>query len=257
MKPKSINWEGLPSSPTSFCIFTIRDSAFSPDLMILLVYNRAEKNKERIGKPPGYGMPGGGLNQEWLESPEGAAIREGRNESGVKVTRVRFIPMQGKKNKALIFNKKTGEFIRSIYYSDSRQTSLNITPEEMVVLNPLNYYVADVDWFNSRTREFLLDFKNKLISDGFCNEEDIACQGISINTLTRDILLALNIHREEVDEIGGFAFLPVTLLRQMWEKKWFFLNPEEDRENKSEPTSYIYKSHVERILQSLDIMGVA
>lgn len=257
MEPKPVDWKELPSSPTSFCIFTIRDPAFSSDLMILLVYNHAEKNKERIGKPPGYGMPGGGINLEWLESREGAAIREGGNESGVKVTRVRLIPMQGEKNKALILNKKTGEFIRSVYYSDSRQTSLSIKPEEMVILNPINYYLADVDWFNSRTREFLLGFKNKLISDGFCSEEAVACNGVSINTLTRDILLALNIHRDEVDEIGGFAFLPITLLRQMWERKFFFLNPEEDRENKLEPTSYIYKSHVERILQSLNIMGVA
>ena len=257
-KPKSIDWKGLPSFSTSFCIFTIRDVAFSPELMILLVYNHAEseKNKKRIGKPPGYGMPGGGLNPEWLESPEGAAMREGSNESGVKVERVRFIPIQGDKNKALIFNKKTGEFIRSVFYSDSKQVRLNINSEEMVTLNPLNYYLADLNWFSSKTREFFLGFKNKLISDGFCNEEAVARQGISINTLLRDELLALNVHREEVDEIGGFALLPVSLLRNMREKEWFYLHPNEDRENRMNPTSYIYRSHLNRILQGLDIMGV-
>lgn len=255
-KPKSIDWKGLPSLPTSFCIFTIRDPDFSPELMILLVYNHAEKNNKRIGKPPGYGMPGGGLNPEWLESPEVAAIREGSNESGVKVERVRFIPMPGEKNKALIFDKKTGEFICSVSYSDSQQVRLNISPEETVALNPLNYYLADVNWFNSKTREFFLCFKNKLVSDGFCSEEGIARQGISINTLLRDELLALNVHREEVDEIGGFAFIPVSLLRQMCEKKSFFLNPEESRQDNLDPTSYVYKSHVERIVMGLDIMGV-
>ena len=257
-KYRPISWEGLPSSPTSFCIFTIRDAVFSPEVMIFLVYNHAEseKNGKRNGKPPGYGMPGGGLNPEWLESPEGAAMREGSNESGVKVERVRFIPIQGDKNKALIFNKKTGEFIRSVFYSDSKQVRLNINPEEMVTLNPLNYYLAAADWFNSRTREFFLGFKNRMVSDGFCNEEAIAHQGISINTLIRDDLLALNVHREEVNEIGGFALLPVNFLRQMSEKKRFFLNPEESREDRLDPTSYVYKTHVERIIQGLDIMKV-
>src|SRR3989344_6635772 len=97
--PKPIDWRGLQISPTSFCIFPIRDKSFSPELMVLLVYNHADKGKKRPlvlltdpneftqqsdnkkkGKPAGYGMPGGGLNPEWLESREGAAIREGGNE---------------------------------------------------------------------------------------------------------------------------------------------------------------------------------
>src|SRR3989338_11294390 len=179
-KPKSIDWKGLPSFSTSFCIFTIRDVAFSPELMILLVYNHAEseKNKKRIGKPPGYGMPGGGLNPEWLESPEGAAMREGSNESGVKVVRARLIPIPGEKNKALILDKKTGELIRWVPYADGQQVHIELRSNEKLLLNPMNYYLADVDWFNSRVREFLLNLKNELIAKGGCTAEDIAQFGI-------------------------------------------------------------------------------
>lgn len=283
-RSRSVDWGGLPSSPTSFCIFTIRDSAFSPELMVFLVYNHADKGKrgplarlvepdvtlynapnaldaaragnKKKGKPTGYGMPGGGTNPEWLESQEGAAVREGGNESGIRVIRTRLIPIPGKKNKALILNKKTGEFIRYVLYADSQQESIELKPWEKISLNPMNYYLADVDWFNSKPREFLLGLKNELIVEG-CTEEIVAQWGVSINTLTRKELLELGVDEEEVDEIGGFALLPVSLLRQMWKDKWFYLNPEEDRENRLDPTSYVYYSHVMRILEGLDTMGVA
>ncbi len=277
---RSIDWRGLPSSPTSFCIFPIRDEAFSPKLMVLLVYNHADKGKKstlslladrddlpeglnkivkssvkKKGKPAGYGMPGGGLNHEWLENMECTAIRESGNESGIRVIGVRLIPVPGKKNKALIMHKKTGELIRWVPYSDDQQVSLILSSWDKVILNPMNYYIADIDWFKSKAREFLLNLKEELVAKG-CTKEDIAHFGISINTLTMDQLITLNIHREEVDEIGGFALLPVRFLREMSENKRFYLDPEEDRENRLEPTSYIYKNHVERILQGLDIMGV-
>jgi ADP-ribose pyrophosphatase YjhB (NUDIX family) len=280
-KSRPIDWRGLPSSPTSFCIFPIRDPAFSPELMVLLVYNHADKGKKNAlilltdqdelpaglnelaqrsdkkkGKPAGYGMPGGGLNPEWLESMECTAIRESGNESGVKVVRVRLIPIPGEKNKALILNKKAGEFVRCVLYTDSQQASITIRPWEKVLLNPMNYYIADVEWVKSRAREFLIYLKNELVAKSVCTEEAIARLGISVNDLTRDELLALKVHPEEVDEIGGFALLPIRLLRQMIEDKRFYLNPEEDRENRLDPTSYIYRSHVERIIQGLDIMGV-
>ncbi len=283
--PKPVDWRGQPSSPTSFCIFPIRDGAeFSPELMVFLVYNHADKGRKnplaqlvgfdaqqrggrKRGKPDAYGMPGGGLNPEWLETAEGAAIREGGNESGVRVVRARLIPIPGKKNKALILNKKTDERTRpEIMYADGQQVHIELMPNEKLLLNPMNYYLADVDWFNSRVREFLIGLKNDLITEGKCTAEDIAKFGISINTLTREELLALGVDEEEVGkigdpeeacEIGGFALLPVSLLRNMWENKWFYLNPDEDRDNPLNPTSYVYYSHVKRILEGLDIMGVS
>jgi len=284
-KPKTVDWRGVPSSPTSFCIFPIRDAAFSPELNIWLVYNHADKGRKnplaqllgfdpqqqgggrKKGKPAAYGMPGGGLNPEWLETAEGAAVREGSNESGVKVIRARLIPVPGEKNKALILNKKTGERTRpEIMYADGQQVHIELMPNEKLLLNPMNYYLAEVDWFNSKVREFLLNLKNNLIAEGACTAEDIAREGISINTLTREELLALGVDEEEVGkisdpeevcEIGGFALLPVSLLRDMWESKRFYLNPEEDRENPLDPTTYVYYSHVKRILEGLDLMGVA
>lgn len=282
-KPKSVDWREQPSSPTSFCIFPIRDVAFSPELKILLVYNNADKGRKKPldqllgfdtqqrsgrkkGKPTAYGMPGGGLNPEWLETPEGTAIREGGSESGVRVIKVRLIPIPGEKNKALILNKKTGELIRWTPYADSQQVHIELMPNEKLLLNPMNYYLADVDWFNSKVREFLLNLKNDLIAEGSCSEENIAQFGISINTLTRGELLTLGVDEEEVGkpndpeemcEIGGFALLPASFLRWMWENKQFYLNPEEDRENPLNPTSYVYYTHVKRILEGLDIMGVA
>ncbi|MBI2674332.1 MAG: hypothetical protein HYX22_01140 [Candidatus Yanofskybacteria bacterium] len=282
-KPKSVDWRGQPSSPTSFCIFPIKDEAFSPELKIFLVYNRADKGRNKPldellgfgarqggikkGKPAAYGMPGGGQNPEWLETTEGAAIREGGNESGIRVTRARLIPIPEKKNKALILDKKTDERTRpEIMYADGQQVHVELMPNEKLLLNPMNYYLADVDWFNSRVREFLVGLKNDLIAEGKCTAEDIAQFGISINTLAREELLALGVDEEEVGkkdepeelcEIGGFALLPVSLLRWMWENKRFYLNPEEDRENPLEPTTYVYYSHVKRILEGLDIMGVA
>ena len=281
-RTKSVDWRGLPSSPTSFCIFPIRDEAFSPELMVFLVYNHADKGqKKRLlvlptdpyfhrgqdqdqdqdsgrkkGKPAGYGMPGGGLNPEWLETHESAAIREGSNESGVKIVRANLIPMPGKKNKALILNKKTSEYVRHVLYTDSQQARMEIRPWEKVLLNPMNYYLADVEWLKSKIREFFLELKDELVAGGVCTEDAIARFGVSINALTREELLRLGVTEEEVCEIGGFAFLPVSLLRQMRDNKWFYLNPEEDWENRLDPTSYVYYNHVLRILEGLNIMGV-
>ena len=283
-KPESVDWRGQPSSPTSFCIFPIRDEVFSPELNIFLIYNRADKGKKnplaqllgfdvqqqkggrKKGKPAAYGMPGGGLNPEWLETPEGAAIREGSNESGVRVVRARLIPIPGEKNKALILDKKTGELIRWVPYADGQQVHIELRSNEKLLLNPMNYYFSDVDWSNSKIREFLLNLKNNIIAEGACTGEDIAKFGISINTLTRKELIGLGIDEEEVGkasdpeetcEIGGFALLPVSFLRWMWENKQFYLDPDEDRENPQNPTSYVYYSHVMRILEGLEIMGVA
>ena len=283
-KPKPVNWRGLPTSPTSFCIFTIKDETFSPETMVFLVSNHADKGRKQVllftglentesrkkGKPAGYGMPGGGVNPEWLENQEGAAVREGGNESGVRVVKVRLIPIPGKKNKALILNKRTGELIRYVMYSDGRQVSIELKPNEKMLLNSMNYYLAEVDWFNSKPRGFLLNLKNELIADGACTEEDIAKEGISINTLTREELLALGVDEEEVGkvgdpqekcEIGGFALLPVSHLRWMKEHNQFLLNPDENPEDRKRnpdmPTSYVYYSHVMRILEGLEIMGAA
>jgi len=281
-KPKSVDWRGLPSSPTSFCIFPIRDKEFSPELNIFLVYNHADKGRKKPldellgfdtrqrggkikGKPAAYGMPGGGQNPEWLETKEGAAIREGGNESGIGVIRAHLIPIPGEKNKALILDKRTGDLIRWVPYTDGQQVHIELRPQEKLLLNPMNYYLTEVDWFNSKVREFLLSLKNDLVAEGVCTEA-IAQQGLSINTLSRAELIALGVDEEEVGkktdpeeicEIGGFALLPVSFLRWMWDNKQFYLNPEEDRENPLVPTTYVYYTHVMRILEGLDIMGVA
>jgi len=270
-RPRSVDWRGLTSSPTSFCIFPIRDEEFSSELMVFMVYNHTDKGRrqsplvllseyqygdKKRGKPAGYGMPGGGINPEWLENPESAAIREGGNESGIRVINVRPIPIPGKKNKALILHKRTDELIRWVFYSDSQQESIELKPWEKVLPNPMNYYLAKVYWLGSKPREFFLNLKSELVSEGSCVEEDIARDGLSVNTLTQDELLELGVYREEVEEMGGFALLPVRSLRNMLKNKRFFLNPEESRENVLDPTSYVYKSHVERILQGLEIMGV-
>lgn len=272
--PKSVNWKGLPSSSTSFCIFTIRDSEFSPELLIFLVYNHADKGGKKVsllaefdsiegkkkGKPAGYGMPGGGgLNPEWLENQEDTAVREGSHESGIRVIRTRLIPMPGK-NKVLFLDKRTDELIRWVPYEDGKQASIKLRPGEKILLNPMNYYLADVDWLNSKPRKFFLKLRDELITGGVCTQEDVARFGLSINTLTREGLLELGVDEEEVDEIGGFALLPISFLRWMWESNQFFLDLDEEPKQRFEKdalTTYVYYSHVKRILEGLEIMGVA
>lgn len=263
-QPRPFDWR-VPSSPSSFCVCVIRDREFSPEPMIFLVYNHpdeARRSGSNDGKPAGYGMPGGGLNPEWLENQEQAAKREGGNESGLMIKNVRLIPVPGKKNKLLILDKKTGKLNRTVLYEDGKQESVKIAPSEKAVPNPFNIYLAAVDWINSRSREFFLNFKKELVAESGCTEELIARLGLSTNGLTREELLRFGVDEEEVDEIGGFALLPINLLRGMHNNKWFFLDQDEDpdmyfKNNKVGPTSYVYQSHVERILKGLDIMGVA
>lgn len=275
---RPLDQRGLPVSATSFIVPIIIDEEFSPEKMVFLVYNHADAIRKRDplspfpaelvdsrpkkGKPAGFGLPGGGVNPEHLENSEHAAIREGRNESGLKVTRVRLIKMpEEEKNKILILNKRTEELVRWTPYKDGQQPKVEIRPGEKAILNPLNYYLADVDWPVSKPREFFINLKNELLGDGACTAEDIAKFGLSVNTLTRDELLGLGVNEEEVAEIGGFALLPISYLRWMWENKWFFLDPEEDqghrKNNSSALTSYIYYSHIKRLIQILDITGVA
>lgn len=274
-KPKPLNWSGLPVSISSFNIIPIRDKLFSLQLMLLLIYNHADRTKKSIpsllgndsvaedsetGKPAGYGMPGGGVNLEYLERSEGAAVREGTNESGVRITRAREIPIPGEKNKLLIKDKRTGK-LRWVSYSDGQQKSIELKPWERATLNPMNYYLATVDWENSGTRRFLAELRESLLAQELRTEEDIADFGLAVNDLTQEELLALGVDKEEVAEIGGFALLPLSFLQDMWKHKDFFINRDEDRDayyrnGKVGPTTYVYRSHVERILQGLDIMGV-
>lgn len=277
-RSRPLDQRGLPISATSFIVPIIQDEEFSPEKMIFLVYNHADAVRKRDplsplpaeffdgrpkkGKGAAFGFPGGGVNPEHLENSEHAAMREGRNESGLKITRVRLVEMPGEeKNKVLILNKKTDDLIRWIPYADGQQPKVEVKPGEKAVHNPLNYYLADVDWLNSKPRKFFLDLKNQLITDGVCTVEDIAKLGLSVNTLTRNKLLELGVDEEEVAEIGGFALLPIGLIRMMWKNKWFYLDPEEDpshrKNNPTTLTSYVYYSHVMRLIQILDITGVA
>lgn len=274
-KPKPLNYSGLPVSVSSFNIIPIRDPLFSPETNVFVIYNHADRKKKstpsllgndpvsedrKTGKPAGYGMPGGGVNSEYLEKSDGAAIREGTNESGVRIIRVREIPIQGDKNKVLIEDKRTGK-LRWIPYSDGQQKSVELKPWERATLNPMNYYLATVEWESSKTREFLVELRENLLAQGLRTKEDIADFGLAVNDLTQEELLALGIDREEVAEIGGFALLPFSFLKDMWQHKDFFINPDEDkdayyRNGKVGPTTYVYRSHVERILQGLEIMGI-
>lgn len=278
-----LDWRNLESSPSSFTIPIIEDIELSPEKMVFLVYNRSDVKKknpitvlvggsvtdQNRGKGPGFGMPGGGTNVEHLEDDAGAAKRECGNESGLKVNSVRLIPIPGKKNKLLILDQKTGKLIRWLPYADGQQVSTKFDiKHERAILNPFNLYLPSVDWLKSKPRDFLLNFRDELITDGICAKEDVAQFGLSINDLTREELLALDLDEEEVGkvgepeemcEIGGFALLPISHLQWMWENRQFCLDLDEDPRHRFEKgvrTTYVYFSHVKRILQGLEVLGI-
>lgn len=249
-EPKPLNWKGLPVSPSSFCICLIRDREFSPEPMIFMVYNRADAARSvgdnpKKGKPEGFGMAGGGVNVDDMDTIYGAAERELEYESGLRGT-VKSVPLI-EENWLLVLNKRNEGLVRKVRYEKGQQPSVAIRTSEKVLLNPVHIFRADVQWQGSRLREFMLQCRDGYISDGILTRDDIARYGLYANDLGDDELTGLGVREKE--EIAGFALLPVGMMLEMSRQGQYHLDPPSN-------TVYVYRSHVDRILAGLEIMKV-
>lgn len=249
-EPRPLNWKGLPVSPSSFCICMIRDQEFSPEPMSFMVYNRADAARSvgdnpKKGKPEGFGDPGGGVNVDDMDTIHGAAERELEYESGLTAV-VKPTPLI-EEYQLLVLDKRTDALIRKIKYEKGKQPPVTIRPSEKALLNPIYIFRADVRWQDSRLRKFMLRCRDEFIQDGTLTEEDIAAYGLYANDLSDDELVELGVREKE--EIAGFALLPVGLLLEMSRKGEYHLDPPDN-------TVYVYKSHVDRTLAGLEIMGI-
>lgn len=243
---KRLNWQGLEVNPSSFCLCLIRDEEFSPEPMVLFVFNRAEEGFVRdgkyFGKPPGAGLPGGGVSVDDMDTTQGAAIRELEAETGLSG---RVDPLElAEEHWLLITDKTSGMMLRKLFYEKGKQPSVAISSSnQRVILNPFYLYRVQVRWEGSALRQFMLECRDALIANGALTRQDIAEYGLYVDDATDEELDQLGV--KEKNEIAGFALLPLSLLQEMSQRRQYFLDPPDN-------TLYVYRSHVNRVLLALD-----
>lgn len=258
-EPRPLNWRGLPTSPSSFCICPLKDTEFSSEPMIFMVFNNADADRTadgrpRKGKPPGFGMPGGGVNVGDMDTVHGAAERELEYETGLVGT-VKPVPLI-EEHWLLVLDKRTEALLRKIRYAKGQQPSVQVRPSEKAVLNPFYVFSAEIRWQDSRLRKFMLKCRDEFVEDrpldkdgnlSHITKDYFAKYGLYLNDLTDEELEELDVREKE--EIAGFALLPVGLLLEMSRSSEYHLDPPGN-------TVYVYKSHVDRILDGLEMIGM-
>lgn len=259
-KPTPLDQRNIPRSETTAGICLIQDPAFSPDeSYVLFVYNTADKNqpaetsplspypndesRRKYGKPAGGGLAGGGVEDEYLENPDRAIIREVEAEMGLPIARANHLFTE---EGVIISDKRTGAKIRRIPYQSGHQVSIAILKRTQKVLdNPIHIFeVKPKDWTGSKLRKLLLEERDYLIESGQATTDEIAATGIYVMGLSEDDYDFLNI--EERKEIEGIALISVSALVHM----------STSGDCRFAKGFYLYPSHVSRTIKGLEIMGV-
>lgn len=258
-KPTPLDQRDIPRSETTAGICLIQDHAFSPDeSYVLFVYNTADKNqstetsplspypnesKRKYGKPAGGGLPGGGVEQEYLENHNRAIIREVELEMGLPIVRAEHLFTE---NGVIISDKRTGAKIRRISYQSGRQAAIRILRRTQVALdNPIHIFqVKPRDWLGSSLRKFFLEERAYLVESGQITAEEIEATGIYVMGLSEDDYNFLNI--EERKEVEGIALISVSALVHMFTSG----------DCRFAKGLFIYPSHVSRTIKGLEMMGI-
>ena len=132
------NWQTAKKTATSFCFSPIHDSFISSHPLIPLVLNKAEvRENGRDGKRQGFGIPGGGVNPEWLDTQSGAAKRELEDETGLVVSKISPFPLI-EEHQLIISDKKTEDRIKLIRYENGKEPAIKIdSHNQIAILNPI------------------------------------------------------------------------------------------------------------------------
>jgi len=242
-----LNWRDVPELPTSFCFCPIKDVQISSQLLLLMVLNKAESTgsndgQKNTGKRQGFGMPGGGVNPECLDSIDGAAKRETESETGLSMLGgYRYSAPVLEEYQLIVSAKQTGERKKRIPYEKGKEPPISIDiKNEIAIRNPVYTFRGEVSWEKSILRQLFLKVKSDWLSSD-SNDREVVGQSIEQNgmyvlfeDLSEEEVQSLRI--EEIDEIAGIGVFTLSFLLQMLEER----NPYfED--------NYFYYNHLSRI----------
>lgn len=260
-KREPLEYDDIRRSETASVILPIEDPDFSPhETLVPFVYNIADKDQpiseelewlhpnnpsqnKKYGKPAGGGLPTGGVEDQYLEKPGEAIIRETRAETGLTVERVSHLFTD---YGVIISDARTGAKIRRIPYSKGRQKSVQILPKIQKALdNPVHLFSGRIEgWDQSSFRKFLLTERAHLIETGQATAEEIADTGICVKGLTKEDYNFIGI--TEGNEVDGIALISVGALIHMWLSGDFRFAKD----------FFVYPSHINRTLTGLFQMGI-
>jgi len=236
------NWQTVKKSATSFCFAPIQDSFISTHPLIPLVLNKAELKKDGgEGKKQGFGIPGGGVNPEWMDSLSGAAKREMEDETGLTVSKIITVPLI-EEPQLIISDKRTETRIgQPIRYEKGKEPPIKIDAHNHTAIsNPIYTFAGQVIWDGSQLQKLTHNIKNEWLSGESADKEEVDqfTQECGIYFLITDLTdeeisdLAIT----EQHEIDGFGVFPLPMLIGMLEDRHPYF---EDL--------YFYYTHLKRV----------
>ncbi len=235
------NWQTARKSATSFCFAPIYDSLISTHPLVPLVLNKAETRENGTGgKRQGFGIPGGGVNPEWMDSLSGAAKREMEDETGLTVSKISTVPLI-EEPQLIISDRKTEERIgQPIRYEKGKEPPVKIDAHNhTAICNPVYTFAGEVVWGGSQLQKIMHKIKNEWL-EGSGNEEEVDqfTQECGIYFLLGDLTdeEVTNLAIIEQHEIDGFGLFPLPMLIGMLEDRHPYF---EDL--------YFYYTHLKRV----------
>lgn len=234
------NWQTAKKSVTSFLFTSFHDPFISSAPLIPLVLNKAEiRENGGGGKRQGFGIPGGGVNSEWMDSTSGAAKREMEDETGLIVSKINQSPLI-EEPQLIISDKKTEERIKLIRYEKGKEPSVKVdTHRQVAVCNPVYTFTGQVIWNGSQLQKLTHRIKNEWLDrSGDKEEVDRFTQECGIYFLLADLTDQenSNLSITEKHEIDGFGVFPLPMLIGMLEDRHpYFEN------------LYFYYTHLKRV----------
>ena len=235
------NWQTAQKSVTSFLFTAFHDPFISSELLVPLVLNKAEvRDNGGGGKKQGFGIAGGGVNPEWMDSISGAAKREMEDETGLTVSKINTSPLI-EEPQLIISDKKTGERIKLVRYEKGKEPALKIDlHNQAAICNPVYTFTGQVIWDTSPLQKLTHKIKNEWLSGESTDKE-------GVNQFTQECgiyFLVADLTDEEISdlaiteqhEIDGFGVFPLPMLIGMLEDRHpYFEN------------LYFYYTHLKRV----------
>lgn len=230
-------WEDAVSS---FSVIPIIDKELPENPLVLWVYNNEELREDGSKKPAGFGLPGGGMEEEDFESPETAAQGELRKETGLEVeyfsTQELFciprIIVTGPGSRRLCRPVPIGEWPPNVRLDRGQRGRR----ERFYV------FTARAKWNGSKLRAFVQEYGPDAFVPGegmkffFRSFPQKRIEGLWIEE-------AIPNERGEA-EIGGMAFVTPGFIRRLAAAESY-----EDRRG-------FYKSHLEFAVRAMDELGL-
>lgn len=234
---------------TSFNICLVKEPAiFGPDVAsVLFVHNLADSSIPGVGKPAGFGFPGGGVALDQADNPKTAAIREMEAETGIRPTGVIYLMSTGK---MILVDSKTQRMILQKFFTLGQRPTMHADKGKNLIENPVHIFKTNFPWHSSKLRKLFLKAHDEFSRNlpGY----DPAKNGIQVffSDWEEDVP---NLGIEELGEIDGVGLFPLPVLEEML-SDYEEIDPASGKKVIPQSGREIYLSHIKWLFQGLQIM---